>query len=66
MSDTLTAGPTGAAGAPSADPRRWRALVFIGMAQLMVVLDGTIMNIALPSVGWRRRCSRSGADWSRC
>lgn len=31
------------------DPRRWKALVFIGLAQLMVVLDATIVNIALPS-----------------
>ncbi|WP_103501872.1 MULTISPECIES: MFS transporter [unclassified Streptomyces] len=31
------------------DPRRWRILVFIAMAQLMVVLDSTIVNIALPS-----------------
>lgn len=31
------------------DPRRWKALIFICLAQLMVVLDGTIVNIALPS-----------------
>ncbi|MFB8205443.1 MFS transporter [Kitasatospora purpeofusca] len=31
------------------DPRRWKALIFIGLAQLMVVLDATIVNIALPS-----------------
>ncbi|MDG3010631.1 MFS transporter [Rhodococcus sp. D2-41] len=30
------------------DPRRWRALIFICLAQLMVVLDGTVVNIALP------------------
>ncbi|MEV5338443.1 MFS transporter [Streptomyces sp. NPDC052676] len=36
--------------APSAaDPRRWWSLVVIAMAQLMVVLDSTIVNIALPS-----------------
>ncbi|MFE7331761.1 MFS transporter [Streptomyces sp. NPDC057565] len=28
---------------------RWKALLFIGIAQLMVVLDGTIVNIALPA-----------------
>ncbi|GHB71890.1 MFS transporter [Streptomyces xanthochromogenes] len=33
-----------------ADPRRWEALFFICLAQLMVVLDVTVMNIALPSV----------------
>jgi EmrB/QacA subfamily drug resistance transporter len=29
--------------------RRWAALVFICLAQLMIVLDATIVNIALPS-----------------
>nr|WP_242483047.1 MFS transporter [Streptomyces sp. HSG2] len=32
-----------------ADPRRWWGLVVIALAQLMVVLDATIVNIALPS-----------------
>lgn len=30
------------------DPSRWKALAFIALAQLMVVLDSTIVNIALP------------------
>ncbi|MFD7730630.1 MFS transporter [Kitasatospora phosalacinea] len=37
MSDTL-----------QPDPRRWKALAFIALAQLMVVLDATVVNIALP------------------
>jgi hypothetical protein len=39
-------------GAPQSvpDPRRWAALVVIGIAQLMIVLDGTIVNIALPTM----------------
>ncbi|WP_284574691.1 MFS transporter [Streptomyces sp. 2P-4] len=43
---------TGAAGAPAAppDPRRWWILAVIGLAQLMVVLDATIVNVALPSI----------------
>ena len=50
---------------PSAgDRRRWLILGVIGLAQLMVVLDVTVMNIALPSAqhalhfstrGWFRR-----------
>ena len=35
--------------APTPDPRRWRALLVIGIAQLMVVLDASIVNLALPS-----------------
>jgi len=32
------------------DPNRWRALMVIAIAQLMVVLDASIVNIALPSM----------------
>src|SRR6266487_5270297 len=31
------------------DPRRWLILVVIAVAQLMIVLDLTVMNLALPS-----------------
>jgi len=34
--------------AETPDPRRWFALVVIAIAQLMVVLDASIVNIALP------------------
>jgi hypothetical protein len=30
------------------DPRRWRALALLAVAQFVVVLDASIMNIALP------------------
>src|ERR1700722_7602639 len=36
-------------GSSEPDPRRWLILVVIAIAQLMVVLDATVMNIALPS-----------------
>src|SRR3954467_7825461 len=35
--------------APAASSRRWVTLVVVGLAQLMVVLDNTVVNIALPS-----------------
>ncbi|MEU8801880.1 MFS transporter [Spirillospora sp. NPDC048819] len=35
---------------PAGTPRRWAALLFIGLAQLMIVLDATVVNIALPSL----------------
>ncbi|MEV0176348.1 MFS transporter [Streptomyces sp. NPDC050803] len=34
---------------PAASPRRWWILAVVAVAQLMVVLDATIVNIALPS-----------------
>lgn len=35
---------------PTSDPRRWRALAVLGIAYLMVVLDVSIVNVALPSI----------------
>ena len=34
----------------TADPRRWLALAVLGVAYLMVVLDVSIVNVALPSI----------------
>ena len=34
---------------PPVDSRRWITLIVVGLAQLMVVLDATVVNIALPS-----------------
>src|SRR6476660_2793672 len=43
-------GQEGAVEAPAAaSAKRWWILAIIGIAQLMVVLDATIVNIALPS-----------------
>lgn len=35
---------------PAVAPNRWAALLFIGLAQLMIILDATVVNIALPSL----------------
>ncbi|PSJ26657.1 MFS transporter [Streptosporangium nondiastaticum] len=49
---------------PSApDPRRWWALVVIAIAQLMVVLDATIVNIALPSAQRALHMSDGNRQW---
>ncbi|MEU9705273.1 MFS transporter [Streptomyces sp. NPDC047981] len=45
------------------DPRRWKALVFIALAQLMVVLDATIVNIALPSAQQDLGISDGNRQW---
>ncbi|WP_424215934.1 DHA2 family efflux MFS transporter permease subunit (plasmid) [Streptomyces sp. BI20] len=46
---TTEAGAGAGARAAPVEPHRWWALVVIALAQLMVVLDATIVNIALPS-----------------
>ncbi|AUH70322.1 MULTISPECIES: MFS transporter [Gordonia] len=45
------------------DPRRWKALVFICLAQLMVVLDGTVVNIALPDAKRDLGISTANQQW---
>ncbi len=52
-----------AAPASSPAPRRWIALVFIALAQLMVVLDATIVNIALPSAQHALHISDANRQW---
>src|SRR5277367_6930898 len=41
--------PASTARQPAGGDHRWLILVIVAIAQLMVVLDGTIVNIALPS-----------------
>src|SRR3954447_16522588 len=45
------------------DPRRWLALLFIAITQLMVFLDGAIMNIALPSAQHDLHFTDGGRQW---
>ncbi len=49
MTEPSEAAGRGPAAAAGPDPRRWLILGVVGIAQLMVVLDATIVNIALPS-----------------
>jgi EmrB/QacA subfamily drug resistance transporter len=45
------------------DRRRWLTLGVIGIAQLMIVLDATVMNIALPSAQLALRFSTVDRQW---
>lgn len=58
---TVQAGPPGQTQAPS--KHRWWALAVIGLAQLMVVLDATIVNIALPSAQQDLGFDNNGRQW---
>src|ERR1039458_1578388 len=46
-----------------ADPNRWAVLGLLGVAQLMVVLDATIVNIALPSAQRALHFSTDNRQW---
>ncbi|KOG69075.1 multidrug MFS transporter [Streptomyces antibioticus] len=57
----VQAGPSGQT---HASPKhRWWALAVIGLAQLMVVLDATIVNIALPSAQQDLGFDNNGRQW---
>ena len=46
------------------DPRRWFALITIALAQLMVVLDSSIVNIALPHAQLALHISDANRQWA--
>src|SRR5215467_8715630 len=54
------AGPSGVAAGPA---RRWWILGVVGLAQLMVILDATIVNIALPSAQRALVFSNADRQW---
>ena len=45
------------------DRRRWLALLLVCAAQLMIVLDGTIVNVALPAIRNSLSFSEAGLSW---
>ena len=59
--------PTAAAADSAADQRyfarRWWVLALLGLSQLMVILDGTIVNIALPTAQAALHFSNSDRQW---
>jgi EmrB/QacA subfamily drug resistance transporter len=48
---------------PPADRRRWATLAVVCIAQLMIVLDVTIVNVALPSVQQDLHFSQGNLTW---
>ena len=45
------------------DPRRWQALALVCVAFFMTVLDVSIVNVALPSIGESLHFSETGLQW---
>ncbi|MEU6644043.1 MFS transporter [Saccharomonospora sp. NPDC046836] len=48
----------------AAHPRRWRILGFLGVAQLMLILDVTVVAIALPDIETDLGLSRATLTWT--
>jgi EmrB/QacA subfamily drug resistance transporter len=53
----------GSSGAAAESARRWWILGVVGLAQLMVILDATIVNIALPSAQHSLGFSNADRQW---
>src|SRR5215218_7516839 len=47
----------------SADPRRWKALAVLSLAQFMLILDLTVVNVALPDLGADLGLGRTAFTW---
>jgi EmrB/QacA subfamily drug resistance transporter len=54
VSDAVTSRP---------DPRRWKALGVLALVQFMLILDITVVNVALPSIKKDLGFSQSGLAW---
>ncbi len=49
--------------ATQAHQRRWLALALLAMAQFVVVLDASIVNVALPTIGTALDFSQENLAW---
>ena len=63
MTSSPDSSPTARSGVTEPDPKRWLALAVIGATQLMVVLDASIVNIALPSAQADLGISDADRQW---
>ena len=46
-----------------ADPRRWKALAVLALVQFMLILDVTVVNVALPNIQKDLDFSTAGLAW---
>jgi EmrB/QacA subfamily drug resistance transporter len=61
MSESATRSPGDEQTTP--DPRRWRTLGLLGIAQLMLIVDVTVVAIALPDMQADLGLARAGVAW---
>jgi MFS family permease len=62
-SDIVTASAAGVTDESGPDPRRWGILAVVIVAQLMIVLDASIVTIALPSAQHALHISTPNRQW---
>ena len=60
--ESMTA-PAVNTGTSTADPRRWKALGVLALIQFMLILDVTVVNVALPRMQHDLGFSRAGLAW---
>ncbi|GGO50461.1 MFS transporter [Streptomyces lasiicapitis] len=63
MTATLTTPPADGAATGAPHPRRWAAAAVMMVAALMDLLDVTIVNVAIPSIGRDLGASESALQW---
>ncbi len=63
MTTTLEKTSNPSSSVTTANPKRWWILAVLGIAQLMVVLDSTIVNIALPTAQTDLAFSDNSRQW---
>src|SRR5215468_8661647 len=59
---TLEANPAQDA-APGTQRRPWSVLILLSVAQFMVILDATVVNVALPSIGRSLHVAAGDLQW---
>ncbi|MEU0251523.1 MFS transporter [Streptomyces sp. NPDC006184] len=49
---------------PTVHPRRWMLLTLLCLSQFMLILDVTVINVALPSIGADLHLTRESLTWA--
>jgi MFS family permease len=60
--DSKAAGPI-TSQEPSPDPRRWKALGLLSLAQFLIILDTSIIGVALPTIQQHFGFSQADLQW---
>src|SRR5689334_15518691 len=61
--EPASAGGPDAAGAPDGGRRSWTLMAVLSVAQFMVILDATVVNVALPSIATSLGLAAGDVQW---